>query len=389
MLAKARHGQFEEDVFIRADPTTCRWAMGLHGPASSPPRMKRIVLLTFASMALHLAAFYVEESSIDLTTWSLAAKGILEDGDFYRSTFPDNCFCYPPLWAWVLAPIGALIDPVGQYRLFAFASRLPIMMGNLAVGSLLLKKFRADMGIFSLWMLNPVAIGVAQAGDFDVLPAMLSLLAIWFAERRELIPSAISLGLGIALKIYPIMFLPIILLGFSKRDLKPALCFLITSLAIPIAASMPYYFLTPYFIPSLFGYNAPRISSAGFLIYAMVYLLALAYSRFRGLSILEASALCLLPFYLILTPHDQYYIWVLVPLFAIFASDRLGWDFLALSSLSILSAVNRYLGFATARWPTLPWAMPWIRTAVQAGNALCILFLIFRLAILGPRNRSP
>ncbi|MEM3590452.1 MAG: glycosyltransferase 87 family protein, partial [Candidatus Bathyarchaeia archaeon] len=179
--------------------------------------MREIVLVIFASTALHLAAFYVEESSIDLMTWALAARGILEDGDFYRSTFPGNCFCYPPLWAWLLAPIGALIDPVGQYQYFAFASRLPIMIGNLAVGFLLLKKFRADRGIFSLWMLNPIAIGVAQAGDFDVLPALLSLLAIWFAERREPIPSALSLGLGIALKIYPIMFLPIILLDFSKR----------------------------------------------------------------------------------------------------------------------------------------------------------------------------
>jgi len=355
--------------------------LGLPKSHSDPPEMK-VALVASASVVIHLAAFYAEESSIDLMTWSLAAKGILESGDFYRSTFPGNCFCYPPLWAWLLAPIGALINPVDQYQLFAFCSRIPIMVGNLAVGFLLLRRFRADMSIFSLWMLNPIAIGVAQAGDFDVLPALLSLLAIWFAERRKPIPSAISLGLGIAFKIYPIMFLPIILLSFPKRNLKPAVEFFFISLLIPIAASMPYYFLTPYFIPSLLGYNAPRVSSASFLIYAVVYLLALLYSRFRGLSILEASALCLLPFYLILTPHDQYYVWALVPLFALFASNRLGWDFLAISSLSILLAVKRYLGFAAAKWPILLWAMPWIRMAISVGNALCILFLIFRLAVI-------
>ncbi len=109
---------------------------------------------------------------------------------------------YPPLTLLIFSP--GLLAPLAYYQLF-FA----IVMALVAVFIYWLLLRYAPRGAtlaFAFYMLVG-AWGTAE-GRFDLVPAALTLLCLFAAERKHWTYAYIALAFGFLLKIYPLLFLP-------------------------------------------------------------------------------------------------------------------------------------------------------------------------------------
>jgi hypothetical protein len=91
------------------------------------------------------------------------------------------------------------------------------------VGGLLLMRLgrsaREAKWLAAYWFLNPVLIYTGYVhGQFDVVPACFSVLALWLLGRGRALGAALALGVGAAYKTYPLLLLPPLAL-LAGRDL--------------------------------------------------------------------------------------------------------------------------------------------------------------------------
>ncbi|KKP42789.1 MAG: hypothetical protein UR33_C0001G0150 [Candidatus Woesebacteria bacterium GW2011_GWA2_33_20] len=80
---------------------------------------------------------------------------------------------------------------------------------------------------FALWIFNPVNIyATYMIGQFDIIPTFLTVLAIsWAVRNKNLLPSAVLLGLGAGFKIFPLLFIiPLVLVKTDWRERFKILC---------------------------------------------------------------------------------------------------------------------------------------------------------------------
>ncbi|HEY3419532.1 MAG TPA: glycosyltransferase 87 family protein [Methanomassiliicoccales archaeon] len=93
---------------------------------------------------------------------------------------------------------------------FNLAIKTPMIIGDLLAGLFIYAIVR-DLSnqvwakrAFILWFLNPLVILTGSImGQFDVLPALMTLIAIYFAIKEKYLFVGLALGLGTLLKIYP------------------------------------------------------------------------------------------------------------------------------------------------------------------------------------------
>jgi len=129
-----------------------------------------------------------------------------------------------------------------------------------------------------LWLYNPVSwYAIYITGQFDILPALTTVLCLFFIGRNKYLLAGFMLGLGAALKTYPILLLPglfiiapklrdkfglvamglgLWLLGFfilkgSLSSLQSGLVMSILSLGIPVSASQNILFYPLVYMLSL------------------------------------------------------------------------------------------------------------------------------------------
>lgn len=145
--------------------------------------------------------------------------------------YPANLFNYPPLVYFTLGPVSYLLSlPFSQSLLHDFIFKLPGLLGNLQLNFLLLTLklpyLFFDIGIavllykffkdpknkflaFTIWMFNPMNLyATYMMGQFDVIPAFLSMAALYVAIKKEkYFLASLLLGLGASFKIFPILFL--------------------------------------------------------------------------------------------------------------------------------------------------------------------------------------
>ena len=68
---------------------------------------------------------------------------------------------------------------------------------------------RHTPSVLAAYSLLVALASLILAWRYDLFPALLTLLALWFVLRRQPLLSGIALGFGIAAKLYPIVLLPI------------------------------------------------------------------------------------------------------------------------------------------------------------------------------------
>ena len=137
---------------------------------------------------------------------------------------------YPPLWALWCGVAYSLSNHIaeGNVFLYIFTIKIPIMIGDILLAMLLLtlaSKNAVSSGkddgrvLASSFLLNPyvIIIGVVW-GMMDNLVAILLITSIMLLNSKPTW-SGISAALAVALKLYPILFLPLLLI-LSARTRK-------------------------------------------------------------------------------------------------------------------------------------------------------------------------
>ena len=91
---------------------------------------------------------------------------------------------------------------------YMFFLKIPYLILDIGLAFLLLKTFK-NSKIFYFWLFNPVSIYLIYIlGNFDILPSFLTLLSFYFLKKNKLLFSYLSIGIAIALKMYPVIFVP-------------------------------------------------------------------------------------------------------------------------------------------------------------------------------------
>lgn len=122
---------------------------------------------------------------------------------------------YPPLWSLLLAGLYRVFALVGGGDRFVlyFLLKQPTILGDVGLGLIMAVASRswgasreAALGVLRGWMLFPYAILISAVwGQFDALVACLMLAAFVSASAAR---RSSLLGLGILLKLFPLVFVP-------------------------------------------------------------------------------------------------------------------------------------------------------------------------------------
>lgn len=206
-------------------------------------RLKLSTLL-FAGLALRLVLAPFTSHPYDIAVMYRVTNDLFAGLNIYTT----NSFTYPPLWAYVEYPLFTLVGlispkllgmqvnlnlpmenwklpPIITSPLFNVLCKLPYIIADVLIALIIydiVKELRDKEHAkfsFVLWFFNPLVIGVSSVhGQFDVLPALMTLLSFCFLCRRNFLASGVTIGLGCLFKIYPVFLTPLYLFSVAALE---------------------------------------------------------------------------------------------------------------------------------------------------------------------------
>ena len=195
------------------------------------------------ALGLRIAVMLVTSgAAYDLTSYHFQAQSVFEHRNVYLFT---DRYPYPPVWVWLvsLAQWAAHVTNLP----FAWLVKVPGIAGDCLIAALLWRQAGRWAALF--YACNPVSLLItAGHGQFDGL-VMALVVAAWVAatskQRHAYYWAALVLGGAIALKGYPLLFLPPLI--FTAASLRQRV--LVTGLAaLPLLIAVVVY-------GSLFGWT--------------------------------------------------------------------------------------------------------------------------------------
>ncbi|GBC70717.1 hypothetical protein HRbin02_00485 [Candidatus Calditenuaceae archaeon HR02] len=230
-------------------------------------RGRRLAGIVALALAARLAPSAFTGHGWDLFVWLKASDFFLnEQINIYSypqfEGFPWGFYAYPPPWLYLLAGstyVASLLGGVREVSILFL--KLPIILADVFCGLVLwLTAKKLGLGeedaykLATLYLLNPLTIFVSSIwGMFDAIPALFTLLALYLLLSGLESAAGASLGLATSFKIYPVIFLPsILLVQVKKHGLKCA----ITNLLLPFAwilliVSLPFLGDLPSYLEKL------------------------------------------------------------------------------------------------------------------------------------------
>lgn len=193
----------------------------------------------------------ISAHSFDVYVWYQNTNDLLSNGVFSLQDFPPFWYHYLmvpvaysydwlagilPAWtgAVPMVSLPAALDFYPAYNvqvvpglLFNFVVKLPFLISDVLLALLLYKIVNAltsNKGLAEkatlLWFLNPFVIWVSAGwGMWDTLPALFSLVTFYFLLKKKYALSGVALSIGVALKLYPLLFLVPIIFYLYKTDI--------------------------------------------------------------------------------------------------------------------------------------------------------------------------
>ena len=165
-----------------------------------------IALVVLAVSTALVPAFGVSPEGGDLDVFYGYATQIVQGAVPYR----DVRLEYPP------GALAAIVAPaLGSPSKHTYAVRFAWAMLALLAASILLLARRPRAAF--VVALAPLLLGPVVLKRFDALPMLFTLVALELALRRRYAWSGAALGLGTAVKLYPVLLLPLLLFAAGRR----------------------------------------------------------------------------------------------------------------------------------------------------------------------------
>lgn len=318
--------------------------------------------------------------------------------DPVAQVLPAYAFTYPPLIILingffasvtyrlfdVHAISGFLIHPdeaIGTMSFYwmVFVTKVPYILPDLLLGYFLskiaylkIKKQKIKYQVFKLWMLNPFTLYATFAiGQFDVYPTLMVVIAVWLITRygssapeifgrqingmTGIIWAAFFLGIGGAFKLFPLLFLPYLILKFSDNWKSAFKIFIFGSLGylLPVLPYLQSYGFRTYALlapqTEKMLYAKIPVSGAEYLsVFLVGYICLLLFAWNKKLEVWRFVASVLLLFYAVTHFHVQWMIWVSPWLILIWVRyEKLRWllSFLFLLYLIIVFSFENSLNY--------------------------------------------
>lgn len=129
---------------------------------------------------------------------------------------------------------------------YLFILKTPYLFLDISLGLLLFKIYK-NKKLLLLWFFNPTSLYLIYIlGNFDILPTILTVLSFYFLKKERHVFSYFTIGLAIALKIYPIIFLPF-LLFYQKQSLSKLIKYSFIAVTPLIITLLPFLFQKSFF----------------------------------------------------------------------------------------------------------------------------------------------
>src|SRR3989344_1227163 len=149
-----------------------------------------------------------------------------------------DTFNYPPLIYFLQGSWTILANPILEPQLsvwlsdwgndwftnnqifrLLFVLKLPYLILDILIGVVLISLVQERLRRLSLilWFFNPITIYIIYGlSNFDIIPVLFSLLSLLFFNKQKYFTCGIFLGLGIATKLFPIIYLPFFIMVFIR-----------------------------------------------------------------------------------------------------------------------------------------------------------------------------
>lgn len=228
--------------------------------------VKKTLILALLIRLIIIPAFYHPDIKSQYFHFQFLSQGITDIYSYiqnrrqnlpYTDTFnylPLTYFAFGSYYFLIKSPLleswlndwGPFKDANPHLPLFLFILKLPYLFLDFALACLLLK---TSHRLFSLWLLNPFTLYLIYVlGNFDILPVFLMVLSLYLIQRNRLYLAFFIYGLAIALKLYPLIFLPFFLF-LSSASLSAKIKHLLIAL-LPLVVTTTPFLVNPTFITS-------------------------------------------------------------------------------------------------------------------------------------------
>jgi len=177
-----------------------------------------------------------------------------------------DIFIYPPLTYFTLGTFQKIFSFTGLsnfletvmsgtdiYKIpglswYLLVLKFPYLFFDFAVAFILYRYFDSPHQkylAFILWIFNPVNLYVTFClGVFDIIPVFFTVLSAYLLKKQKLSLSALSIGFGVAFKMYPLFLLPFII--FKSNNWMQRFKLTIVSFLPIIVTNLPYIFSSAY-----------------------------------------------------------------------------------------------------------------------------------------------
>ena len=191
----------------------------------------------------------------DIKIWIDVGKRVFAGQNVYDVGVKTNWYwgyyAYPPLW--MIWCVFSYLFSANQYFMI-LVLKIPIIIADVfaaqAIYDVVLQRTKDEQKAtkaFMFYFLNPFVILVGSIwGMFDAVPMILTFLSTIYLYNGRNTKSALALGLGIALKIYPAFLLPLYFfyMVYKRREgLFDVLKYLLTCAAPTVVLSIPFLIL--------------------------------------------------------------------------------------------------------------------------------------------------
>jgi hypothetical protein len=306
---------------------------------------KKINLLIICAIILRVffaAFFYHPDIKSQHFHGTLLGKGITNIYNYldeHRRELPyTDTFNYPPLTYYFLGSYNLLAISVAgpslvdwlwdwgphaqqnpQIYFYLLLLKLPYLAADIGVLWLLLKITKGEniqKRLVYIWLFNPISLyAIYMIGQFDILPTLLTVccLAAFLHKRYHL--SGLFLGLGAAMKTYPLLLYPFIAL--SMPNITIVLSTAVVTGIFYLLPGFPFINSLAFRVSVFQSGLSKRIIATPW--YGLLYLISLFVKKFRSGDLIFWFFVVTSGIVMFINFNPQWVVWML-PFFAILVS---------------------------------------------------------------------